>query len=138
MGIALEVLNMSEIISLSGNTIALFMFFAFLWFLFLWIVFFIIWTDYYLDVLIVTDKHVIDIQQMGLFSRDISTLRLDRVQDITTEVHGIIATLLGFGNLQIQTAGESKEFVIKGIPKPTEVKKRILVVYDKAVANGKK
>lgn len=103
------------------------------WFLFIWIIFFIVWTDYYLDIFIITNKRIIDMEQKGLFSREISTLRLDRIQDVKVEVHGLIATLLKFGNINIQTAGEEKEFVLKGLPQPYKIKEAIMAEYDKAV-----
>src|SRR3989344_712138 len=40
-----------------------------------WIIFFIIWTNYYLDVLIVTEKRIIHVEQKGFFNREAATLR---------------------------------------------------------------
>jgi len=105
-----------------GNTTALSVAFTSLWFLAVWVIFFVVWTDYYLDILILTDRRMIDIEQRGLFSREVSTFRLDRIQDITVEVNGIIATLLKFGNIHVQTAGEDREFVGKGIPNPSKLR----------------
>lgn len=92
------------------------------WLLLVWSIFFVLWTDFYLDVLLVTDSRVIDIEQIGLFARDIAELRYENIQDIRVEIGGIIATLLNFGNLHIQTAGVQKEFVIRNIPHPDQVK----------------
>src|SRR5688572_1534757 len=55
-------------------------------FLFSWLMFYIAWTNYYLDVFLVTNKRVIDIEQFGLFSRDVVELRLEDIQDIKVEV----------------------------------------------------
>lgn len=107
------------------------------WFLLIWIAFFIIWTDYYLDVFILTDKRIIDIEQKGIFSREISTLRLDRIQDVTVEVKGIIATLLNFGDICIQTAGEEKRFIIKEIPRPYKIKASLMAEYNEAIERTK-
>jgi len=51
---------------------------------------------------------------------------MERIQDVTYEVEGIVATILGFGDVHVQTAGESDEFLIKGISNPERVKKKIL------------
>ena len=131
--LAAESLHISKFIEINGDGIYLYIMATAIWLTLLWITFFVIWTDYYLDILIVTNKHIIDIEQKGLFSREISTFRLDRMQDITTEVNGLVATLLGFGNIQIQTAGESREFIAKGIPAPSNVRQRILSVYNDTV-----
>ena len=96
------------------------------WVLLIWIKLFGVWTDYYLDTWIVTDKRIIDIEQRGFFRRHISSFRMERIQDVTIEVNGIIATLLNFGDIHVQTAGESREFIIKGIPKPKQLKEAIL------------
>jgi hypothetical protein len=84
-----------------------------------------IWTDYYLDTWVITNSRIIDIEQKGFFSRQISSFRVDRIQDVTVDTHGIIATLLHFGNIQVQTAGAEQKFVINGIPNPDILKDEI-------------
>ena len=86
--------------------------------LIVWSVGFMIWTDWHLDVWVVTERRIYDIHQLSLFSREIAELRLERLQDITIEVRGIIATFLNFGHLRVQSAGQSKEFCIREIEKP--------------------
>lgn len=103
------------------------------WLLVLWSIFFIIWTNYYLDVWIVTDQRIIDIEQLNLFNRVVSEFRLDRVQDITIKVNGLIATFLGFGDIHIQTAGEMEKFLIRDAPDPYAVKDKIIKEHDRAV-----
>jgi len=114
-------------LAIRGNNLALFASLYSAILLIGWITFFIIWTNYYLDVLIVTDKKVIFMEQKGFFKREIATLRLDRIQDITVTVTGIIATFLDYGTLRIQSAGETPEFVIASIPKPIKVK---AIIYE--------
>lgn len=101
------------------------------WLLVLWVIFFIFWTNYYLDVLIITNKRIIDIEQKGLFSRDIVETAVGNIQDVKVEVFGIVATLWDFGNIHIQTAGVSKEIVVRGIANPYEVRKKISEQYHK-------
>lgn len=101
-------------------------FFYSLWFLFNWVIIFSIITDYILDIVRITNKRIIDIDQKGFFTRNIASIRLEDIQDITIESIGIFATLLKFGNLKIQSAGQQTEFVIKGIRHPERVKKLII------------
>ena len=54
--------------------------------LFIWNFFFILWLDFYLDVWIVTNERIINIEQRGFFNRDISELKLTKVQDVTSEI----------------------------------------------------
>jgi hypothetical protein len=79
-------------------------------------------TDYFLDIWIVTNERVINIEQHGLFSRTISELRLNQVQDITSETAGFLGTFLTYGNVFIQTAAERERFQFKNIDNPDDVK----------------
>jgi len=83
-------------------------------------------TDYYLDTWIVTTERVMNIEHHGLFSRIISEMHLNQVQDITSETHGILAFFLSYGDVHIQTAGSKQRFVFKGIDNPEDVKKKII------------
>lgn len=92
----------------------------------LWIVFFVIWIDYYFDTWIITNERIVAIYQKGLFSREVSELRFERIQDVSTEVVGIIPTILNYGDLFIQTAGEKEKFVFKSVPNPYAIKSLIM------------
>jgi uncharacterized membrane protein YdbT with pleckstrin-like domain len=119
--------------NVQGGGSALVIFLLFTWLLFIWIGAFVIWTDYYLDVLVVTDHRVINIEQKALFSRETSSLHLDKIQDVSVEITGVVATFLNFGSLRIQTAGEVEEFVLKGIKDPNGIKKVILEQHEVAM-----
>lgn len=115
---------------LSGSGATLLWFITASWWLIIWCFFAIAWTNYFLDIMVLTDRRLIDIEQLGIFSRDLAEMRLEKIQDIRVEVHGFLETLLGFGNLHVQTAGSNKEFVVRAIPKPYAVKDAILKAYD--------
>jgi uncharacterized membrane protein YdbT with pleckstrin-like domain len=95
-------------------------------FLFAWLFLFQNFMDYYLDIWILTSKRVLNIEQTGLFARTVSELRLYRIQDVTSTVNGFIHTVLDYGNVEIQTAGEKTHFTFEQIPHPTRVSKSIL------------
>lgn len=123
-------------VQLPGNVYALFLYFYCLWLLTIWISFFLSWTKYYLDVWYVTKKRIIAIDQRRIFSREISNLRFDKIQDVTIDVRGFIATFLNFGNIRIQTASEdARDFSMTSVRKPDEVRKIIFnqhnVISDK-------
>lgn len=101
---------------------------------FLWIILFGIWTNYYLDVLTITDRRVVLVDQRGFFWRHASSFRLERMQDVKTEVNGFIATLLDFGTLELETASDTKdEFKASGIPNPSNLKSLILQAVDNRI-----
>jgi len=99
--------------------------------LFIWNFFFILWLDYYLDAWIVTTERIINIEQRGFFYRDISELKLTKIQDVTSEIIGVIPTLLDFGNICVQTAGETERFTFRQIPNPNYIKNVIVQLQEK-------
>lgn len=118
--------------NMRGDTRSLLMVLGTGWVLLFWIAFFVAWTNYYLNFLFLTNTKVTDINQRGLFSREMSSVRLDRIQDVTVEVNGIIPTILHFGNVHIQTAAEREEFFIRNVPFPYDVKDKIFSAHHKA------
>lgn len=79
-------------------------------------------TDYWLDVWIVTTERLISTEQIGLFNRVISEVRLQQIQDITSETHGFFQTFLTYGDVYIQTAAERERFHFETIDNPDDVK----------------
>lgn len=122
-------------IKLGGDNVYLLSFFYSVWLLGVWIAFFIRWTDYYLDVWYITPKRIISIDQRGLFHREVIDLRFEKIQDVTSEINGIIATVLDFGDIHVQTAGssEEREVVLKRARDPLYVKKIILGLHSAAI-----
>ena len=106
------------------------------WFLLIWMRFFVSWTNYYLDVWIATDQRVIDIEQVGLFRRDVSTFNYEQIQDITVETHGLIQTILDFGNIHVETAGATREILMEGVSKPNSLRDFISEQHAKAIAGS--
>lgn len=96
-----------------------------------WITFFLIWIDYYFDVWIITTRRIVNIEQKGLFIRTVSEVEFDKIQDITTEVKGIIPTFLNFGNVFVQTAAEKERFTFRQVPDPYTIKDLLMNLEEK-------
>lgn len=94
--------------------------------LLLWLYAFLVWIDYFFDVWIITNERVINIEQKGLFVRSVSELKFSRIQDVTTEVSGLIPTVLNFGDVKVQTASEEDFFLFRRVPDPYHVKDVIM------------
>ena len=88
--------------------------------------FFTSFISFYLDVWIVTNDRIIDIEQFGLFSRTISELELFRIQDITTNVHGIFPTIFKYGDVTIQTASINTTIIFHNVPYPDKIRQNLL------------
>lgn len=105
-----------------------------LFLLILWQIAVVIFINYYLDCWIITNKRTISTELKTLFSRNVSSISHDKIQDITVEVNGFLQTFLKYGNLQIQTAGKFHKFIFKEIPEPYKTKELIFKIqkeYDK-------
>lgn len=108
-----------------------------LWALALWTTAFSIWTNYYLDVFTLTNRRVVLINQKGFFRRNVASFRLERLQDMNIEINGLIATLLDYGDLHIETAGHSdEELRATSLPKPREIKGHIAQMADTRISNS--
>lgn len=89
------------------------------WTLFALMTGFMIWTHYFLDLWVITDRRIIVIDQVSFFNRKVSSFRLERLQDIKFSVIGLIATFLNFGTIRAQTAGMAENsFETHGLPDP--------------------
>lgn len=100
------------------------------------------WIDYYYDIIFVTNERILNVNQKGLLSREISELSLHQVQNVTTQMDGFIQTFFNFGNLIIETAGEGTTdnqmkhgiqgyFSVAAIPDPNRIARIILELHRK-------
>ncbi len=90
--------------------------------LFIWLLFFFSIIDFILDVWIVTDQRIIDVRQSGFFSRRISEQRIARIQDVSSEMHGFFGTLLKYGNVTVQSAGQENKLFFEEVPHPEDIR----------------
>lgn len=102
---------------------------------YLWIVFWIAYILYkyyhwYRDKFIITDQRVIDIDQKGLFTRKVSEIELDKIQNTTYTVTGVFQTVFNFGTVTIQSAGNN-DLSLKTIPNPASYQQEIVMLVKK-------
>lgn len=112
-----------------GTGVLVFGFLFTVWLVCLLMLFIYRWTDYYLDVWIITNKRIFDITQNGFFARSISTCRIEKVQDVSVSINGLIPTFFKFGTVHIHTAGDSHDFSIKDAARPIDVKNTIMKAH---------
>lgn len=123
----LVVLAFGSVIVAYG-VVKLFFFATSLWFMVIWIVAFYYLMTYSLNTVILTNRRIIENEQLGIFNRKVSELHTYRVQDISVHTEGLIETFLNFGNIVVQTAATDKQFTFRNIPNPDEVKDTIMQV----------
>jgi uncharacterized membrane protein YdbT with pleckstrin-like domain len=132
----LRTLPFPSIITIDGNINSALFFFLAIWLMFVWMIGWNIWTNYFLNVLVITDIRIFDIVQKGYFSRKSSSFRIDHIQNITVTQKGLIQTLFDFGTLHFETAGENINFTASYIARPYEVKKMIDEMQDSELSSS--
>ena len=115
-----------------GEGEVLFYFIETLMMLFCWLFLFLIWIDVWFDTWIITNERIVNIEQKGLFAREISELSFSKVQDVTSEVDGILHSIFNYGEVFVQTAGEKEYFHFRSVPDPVGVKSLIMKLSESA------
>lgn len=98
----------------------------------IWIYSFLIWVDYYFDIWIITNERIINIEQKGMFTRKVSEMTYAKIQDISTEVVGFIPTVINYGDVKVQTAGENENFIFRTVSDPYQIKNVIAEMQKKS------
>lgn len=92
----------------------------------IWIYGFLIWFNYYLDIWIITTERIVNVEQKGLFTRQVSELKFNQIQDVSTDVQGFFPTIFNFGDLIVQTAAEQSRFFFRSVGNPYTLKAEIM------------
>ena len=79
---------------------------------------------------IITDRRIVDIDQVGLFSHTISELHIENIEDVTSQTNGVFGTLFSYGMVYVQTAGTHERFEFDNVPNPGAVERMILDIYE--------
>jgi uncharacterized membrane protein YdbT with pleckstrin-like domain len=87
--------------------------------------------------LIITTKHVYLVTQLSLFSRKVAQCHLEEMQDVTVHKEGVLATLLDYGDLTIETAGEVENFVFTLAATPEALADRIMTAQQQIERSDK-
>lgn len=91
----------------------------------LWVSLWVTLANYYMDIWILTAERLIMIQLKGLFSREISEFALEKIQDVTVDVHGLLGVILDYGDIHLRTASEDAGFTFAKVGRPGAVKDQI-------------
>ncbi|MDX9913774.1 MAG: PH domain-containing protein, partial [Candidatus Moranbacteria bacterium] len=75
---------------------------------------------------IITNERIVNIEQKALFIRTTSELKFDKIQDISINIVGLIPTVLNFGDVHVQTAGNTERFLFHKVPDPQKIKSLIM------------
>jgi hypothetical protein len=85
---------------------------------------------YWQTKIIISSENLIQILQKDLLHSQTSRLALTDIEDVTAEQQGLLATLFGYGNLVVQTAGEQANFIFSFCPNPNRIAKELIDAKD--------
>ena len=72
-------------------------------------------------VYIVTDERIIDVDFISMIYKDISTTKIDKIEDITSLTSGFFSSIFDYGTIIIQTAATKQELCFENVPKTSKV-----------------
>jgi hypothetical protein len=78
---------------------------------------------WYYNVHIITDERVVDVDFSNLIYKQVSDANIDKIQDVTYKMGGVVRTMFNFGDVVIQTASEVPNFNLEAVPDPHRVAK---------------
>ncbi|GAB4141358.1 MAG: hypothetical protein Fur0024_3410 [Patescibacteria group bacterium] len=101
------------------------------------LILFISWMDYSLDIGIITNVRIIDVDQDGIFSRKMSQVYLNNIEDVSGNQKGFFAHIFNYGDILVQSAATKGLFNWQNIPDPFFVAEYILDLHREAVQKDK-
>lgn len=88
------------------------------------------------STILITNENIIEVKQTSLFSRKVAHLNMINVEDVSVRKEGILPTLLNYGSLSVQTAGETENFNFTNTPDPNTLRRYIIEAHEDAVARA--
>jgi len=82
--------------------------------------------DWRNDEYVVTNEAVIDVQKKPLFFDEVvRRAGLERIENVSIEIHGVLPNLLNYGNVLIQTAGATGAITFENVPHPGDIQAEV-------------
>lgn len=73
---------------------------------------------WYFNVYIVTNMHIVDVNFYSLLAKEVVEISLKDIEVISHTVAGVLGSLFHFGDVEIETAAETKRIVFEKVPRP--------------------
>lgn len=84
---------------------------------------FVVWSDWYNSLYVVTNQRVIVTQQRNLWRREVREVPLAKIQEVRHDQQGLFRILLKVGHLVVRTA--STELRLEDVGEPYEIEQQI-------------
>jgi len=89
------------------------------------------WLNHELDLYIITNNRIIWVDQVWFLDRKVSECNLWQVQEVWNQTKWLLANLLNYWSITIQTAWNATNFTMDLSPLPIENSRKILNEVDK-------
>lgn len=94
-----------------------------MWYLLLTAFIFEKFLTWFFNVYLVTDERLVDVDFYNLIYKQITEAKIDKIQDITFRVGGVVRSLFNYGDVLVQTAGAEPNLEFEAVPNPEKVVK---------------
>ena len=91
---------------------------------------FVLWLNSELDLYVITNKRIIWVDQISFLNRKMSECSLKDVQEVNSSTRWLLANILNYGTLTIQTAGTVSNFHMSIVPNPLQTARQVLNIVD--------
>lgn len=91
---------------------------------------FYLWVNWYRDIYAITSERLINIEQKGFFTKKVSEISLDKIQDTYYSISGPLATLFHFGTVEI-ISSSSLKLEFSNVKNPQKVQQEIIKLSKK-------
>jgi len=85
-----------------------------------------IFMKWYFSVNIITTQRVVDVDFVSVMYHRFSETQLEKIEDVSHKVGGILGSLFDFGHVFLQTAAANPEFEFENVPRPRDIQDTIL------------
>lgn len=105
-----------------------------MWVVIFWMIYsiflYIQWLDHELDMYVITNNRIIWVEQISFLNRKVSECNLGQVQEVGSHTKGLLANLLNYWTVNIQTAWNATNFSMSYSPNALENSRSILNIVD--------
>lgn len=92
------------------------------WYLFTFGYFLACFLNWYFNILLISNKKIVDMDFHGITYKNISETMIDNIEDVTSNISGPVGTIFNIGNVYIQTAAEKREFEFSDVSDPSSIR----------------
>lgn len=83
------------------------------------------WFVWSLTAFLLTAERLVDVDQRGFFTTEVSSASYDRIQDVSYAIRGMWQTAFQIGTVEVQTAGTELRLELAGVRDPKSVQERL-------------